>query len=93
MALDVTLGDTGTHTAVLTCTNLDNTSAAGVTITYESSDPRIVSVDDTTGVLLLVAAGTCTITGTGTRGAFTHSDSGAVTVAQSDDFTAALSLT
>jgi uncharacterized protein YjdB len=91
--LDVKLGDTGTHTAVYAVTNLDGTPAEGVTIGYASDNPTVCAVDPTSGALTLVAVGTANITGTGTRGAFTHSDSGTVTIAQSDDFTGVLTLT
>ena len=89
--LDITIGDTGTHTATLVCSNIDGTHAPDVTITYSSDNPAVCAVDAATGALTIASVGTCTITGTGVRGAFSHSDSGAVTVAQGD-FTAALTL-
>jgi hypothetical protein len=90
--LDVKLGDTSEHKAVYAVSNLDGTPAEGVTIGYASDNPTVCAVDPTSGALTLVAVGSCTITGTGTRGAFTHSDSGTVTIAQSDDFTGVLTL-
>jgi hypothetical protein len=91
--LNVKLGDTGTHTAVYAVSNLDGTPAEGVAIAYASDNDAACTVDAASGALTLVAAGVATITGTGTRGAFTHSDSGTVTIAQSDDFTGTLTLT
>lgn len=93
MNLDVIIGDTGQHQAVYAVQNLDGTPAAGVAISYASDNPSVCAVDSSTGALTLVAVGSCTITGQGTRGAFTHSDTGTVTIAQSDDFTGTLTLT
>lgn len=96
-SLNITLGDTGTHTAVLVCGNtLDGTLALGVAITYASNNADVATVDATTGAITVVGVGSCTITGTGTRGAFTHMDSGEVFVALPDpntgDFAVSLSL-
>ena len=93
MNLDVTLGDGGTHLAVLNVSNLDGTPAAGVAVSYASDNPSVCAVDSSTGALTLVAVGVANITGSGTRGAFSHSDTGTVTIAQSDDFTGVLTLT
>ena len=97
MSLDITLGDTNTHTAVLVCTNtLDGSPATGVSITYASNNTDVATVDASTGVITVVGVGSCSITGTGTRGAFTHMDSGEVFVALPDpnagDFAVSLSL-
>ena len=95
MSLDLTTSDTAPHQAKLTCTNLDGTLATDVTVTYISDAIGVVAVDVNTGVLTLVGVGNATITGTGNRGAFSHSDVGTVTVAAAapGDFTATLSLT
>jgi uncharacterized protein YjdB len=94
--LSITLGDGLGHAATLACLNLDGTTATGVTVTYSSDTPAVCTVDPNTGVLgPLTAGGPVTITGTGVRGGFTHSDTGIVTVIANDstgDFTAALGL-
>jgi hypothetical protein len=94
-SITFTLGDTNTHTATLTCTNTDGTPATGVTVTYSSDAPLCCSVDPNSGVLTLVSAGTANITGTGTRGNYTHADSTAVTIVANDqtgDFTVVLNV-
>ena len=94
--LTITIGDTTSHSAVLAVTNLDGSPATGATIVYSSDNPTIISVDPNTGLLGSPAsAGVANITGTATRGAFAHSDTGAVTVtanANTGDFTVALAL-
>ena len=92
-SITLTIGDTNTHTATLTCVNLDGTPATNVAITYASDTPTVCDIDASTGVLTLVSLGTATLSGTGVRGAFTHSYSVTVTVAADDvtgDFTASL---
>ena len=94
-SLTVLVDDAGNHTALLAVSNLDNTPASGVSITYSSDNPAVATVDPSTGALTLVAVGTANISGTGTRGAFTHSDTGLLTVvadANTGDFTATLTL-
>ena len=93
--LTVLVDDTGTHTATLVCLNLDGSPAAGVDIHYATDNPNVATIDPTSGVLTLVGIGTTTVTGSGSRGAFSHSDSGALNVtadAATGDFTAALTL-
>ncbi len=94
-SLTVLVDDTATHTAVLTVTNLDNTPATGVSIKYSGDNDAVATVDPASGVLTLVAVGTANISGTGVRGAFTHSDTGLLTVVadvNTGDFTATLAL-
>jgi hypothetical protein len=94
-SLTVLVDDTGTHAAVLTVTNLDNTPATGVSIKYSGDNDAVATVDPSSGVLTLVAVGTANISGTGVRGAFTHSDTGLLTVVadvNTGDFTATLAL-
>jgi len=93
--LTVLVDDTGTHTAVLSCTNLDGTPATGVSISYSSDNPAVATIDASSGVLTLVGVGTANVSGTGVRNAFTHADTGLLTVvsdANTGDFTATLSL-
>jgi hypothetical protein len=89
--LSIAVGD-NTHSAVLTTANSDGSPASGITIGYTSDTPAVCAVDATSGALTPVAAGTATITGTGTRGAFTHSDTGVVTVTDVNDGDFAVSL-
>ena len=96
-SLTLSLDDTGTHSAVLTCTNVqDGSIATGVAITYAGDNDAVATVAPDTGALRLVSAGVCNITGTGVRGAFTHSDTGVLTVTPGDpnngDFAATLGL-
>jgi len=96
-SLTLSLDDTGAHSAVLTCVNTqDESPAQNVTITYAGDNDAVATVAPDTGLLRLVAVGTCNITGTGVRGAFTHSDTGVLTVTPGDpnaqDFTATLGL-
>jgi hypothetical protein len=96
-SLTLSLDDTGAHSAVLTCTNTqDGSPAQNVTISYAGDNDAVATVAPDTGALRLVSVGTCNITGTGVRGAFTHSDTGVLTVTPGDpnaqDFTATLGL-
>jgi uncharacterized protein YjdB len=97
MSLSIDLNtDTGGHVAVLTATNLDGSPAENVAVTYASSDAAVATVDAASGAIAIVGVGTCTITGTGTRGKFTHdaSDSIAVTAgANTGDFNVSLAMT
>lgn len=94
--LTVVIGSApGTYSAHLACANLDGSAATGVAVVYSSDNTAVATVDPSSGALTLVAAGTVNLTGTGTRGAFAHSDSSALTVTQdanTGDFTVALAL-
>ncbi len=84
-SLTLSLDDTGTHSAVLACVNTqDGSTATGVTITYAGDNDVVATVAPDTGALRLVGVGTVNITGSGTRGAFSHSDSGVLTVTPGD---------
>ena len=89
--LTVAVGD-NTHFAVTTNLNLDSSVATGVSVSYASDNTAVVTVDASTGQIGPVAAGTANVTETSVRGAFTHTDSGAVTVTDPNagDFTSAL---
>jgi hypothetical protein len=88
--------DTGGHVASLVALNLDDSPATGVTVSFSSDNPQSCDVDSATGALTVgTAVGVANITGTGSRGKFSHSDSGAVTVTQdvnSGDFGVTLGL-
>lgn len=93
-SLTIATGDNG-HVASLAVTNVDGSPAQNVAISFASDAPNFCTVDPTSGALTPVAAGVANITGTGTRLAFTHEDTGAVTVTQdpnTGDFTVALGL-
>ena len=93
--LTVVVDDTNKHSATLACLNLDGTPATGVAISYSSDSPAVATVDPASGALTLVGVGAANITGTGTRGVFSHSDTGVLTVVadvNAGDFTAALGL-
>jgi hypothetical protein len=75
--------DTGGHVASLVALNLDGSPATGVTVSFSSDNPQSCDVDSATGALTVgTVVGVANITGTGSRGKFSHSDSGAVTVTQ-----------
>lgn len=88
--ITLVIGDTS-HFAVATNLNLDG-STAKISSVFSSDTPSVCEVDPATGALNPVAVGTAIITETATRGAFTHSDNGVVTVVAppSDDFTTTL---
>jgi hypothetical protein len=92
-SLSIVMGD-NSHKAVLNCLNLDGTPASGVGVSYDSDNSGVCAVQQITGVLTPQGVGTCTITGTGTRGSFSHTDSAIVTVTSDDsgDFTVSLVL-
>jgi hypothetical protein len=96
MSLSIDLNtDTGGHVAVLTATNLDGSPAQNVAVTYASSDASVATVDAASGAIVIVGVGTCTITGTGTRGKFTHEAGDSIAVTQdanTGDFNVALAL-
>ena len=62
----------------------NTTPATGVAVGYTSDNTGVCTVDPTSGALVFIAQTTypasATITGTGVRGSFTHSDTLAVTV-------------
>jgi hypothetical protein len=89
--------DTGGHVASLVALNPDESPATGVTVSFSSDNPQSCDVDSATGALTVgTVVGVANITGTGSRGKFSHSDSGAVTVTQdaaTGDFGVTLGLT
>jgi hypothetical protein len=96
-SLTLSLDDTGTHSAVLTCVNTqDGSPATGVTITYAGDNDAVATIAPDSGALRLVGVGTVNLTGSGVRGAFSHSDTGVLTVTAGDpnkgDFSATLGL-
>lgn len=88
--LNLTVGETG-HKVVVTNLNLDGSTAVGVSVSYSSDNPSACDVAGD-GTLVANGAGVANITETSTRGAFTHSDVGVVTVTDENagDFTTAL---
>ena len=96
-SLTLSLDDTGAHSAVLTCVNTqDGSTATGVTITYAGDNDAVATIAPDSGALRLVGVGTVNLTGSGVRGAFSHSDTGVLTVTAGDpnkgDFSATLGL-
>jgi hypothetical protein len=89
-AITIVLNDGLPHAAVAAVLNLDGSTATDVTVNWSSDNEAFVTIDPATGALTAVAAGVATITGTGVRGQFTHSDSATITVtstAAGADFT------
>lgn len=88
--------DGKSHSAVLTCLNSDGSPAQNVTITYSSDTPTVLVIDASSGALTGITDGNATLTGMGTRGSFSHSDTLSVTVSfdpNLGDFTVNLSAT
>lgn len=93
-SLTIATGD-NRHVASLAVANADGSSAQNVVITFDSDTPAVCTVDSASGALTPVTAGVANITGTGTRLAITHADTGVVTITQdpnTGDFTVALAL-
>ena len=59
----VTYGDAA-FTNTVTVTTTGGTSVSGASVTYASSNPQVVTVDEDTGEVTIVGAGTATITAT-----------------------------
>lgn len=89
-AITIVLGDGKSHVATATTLNLDGSVATDVKVNWTGDNDSVCTIDPASGALTPVADGIMTLTGTGVRGQFTHSDSATITVTSSatgEDFT------
>ncbi len=82
-AITIVLGDGLPHAAVATVLNLDGSAATDVKVAWSGDNDAFGTIDPGTGAITAVADGVFTVTGTGVRGMFTHSDSATITVTSS----------
>jgi hypothetical protein len=94
--LTLLVDDTGAHRATVALNNAaDGSVAQGVTVAFASDSAAVATIDPASGALSVAGIGVANISAVCSRGAFTHTVTGVLTViadANTGDFVPTLAL-